>query len=67
MSRATGQPSVNALKEVIDLSVESRIRLDALERVLKEINPLLHDRYLSEIENLRKRKASELKKALRET
>lgn len=66
MNKATGQPSMNALREVIDLWVESRIKLDALESVLKEINPLLHDRYLGEIEYLRKRKASVLKRALTE-
>jgi len=64
MSRAAGQPSMKALREVVDLLVESRIKLDALASVLKEINPLLHDRYLGEIENLKERKASQLKQAL---
>jgi hypothetical protein len=64
MNRATGQPSMNALREVVELWVESQIKLDALEIVLKEINPLLHDRYLGEIKNLKEQKASELKKAL---
>jgi hypothetical protein len=63
MSRATGQPSTNALREVVDLLVESRIKLDALDNVLKEINPLLHERYLGEIEVVRERKASALKRA----
>ena len=63
MSRATGQPSI-ALREVVDLLVESRIKLDALDNVLKEINPLLHERYLGEIEVVRERKASALKQAL---
>jgi len=64
MSRATRQPSMNALREVVDLLVESRIKLDALENVVKEINPLLHERYLGEIEVVKKRKASEFKQAL---
>jgi hypothetical protein len=64
MSRATSQPSMNALRGVVDLLVESRIKLDALENVLKEINPLLHERYLGEIEVVKERKASELKQAL---
>jgi hypothetical protein len=63
MSRATGQPSTSALGEVVDLLVESRIKLDALDNVLKEINPLLHERYLGEIEVVRDRKASALKQA----
>jgi len=66
MNKATGQPSMNALREVIDLWVESRIKLDALESVLKEINPLLHERYLGEIEYLKERNASVLKRALTE-
>jgi hypothetical protein len=64
MSRVTSQPSMNALRGVVDLLVESRIKLDALENVLKEINPLLHERYLGEIEVVKERKASELKQAL---
>ncbi|HTS08273.1 MAG TPA: hypothetical protein VMP68_29220 [Candidatus Eisenbacteria bacterium] len=64
MSRVTGQPSMKALGEVVDLLVESQIKLDALENVVKEINPLLHERYLGEIEVVKKRKASELKRAL---
>lgn len=64
MSRATGQPSTSALSEVVDLLVESRIKLDALENVVKEINPLLHERYLGEIEVVKERTASALKQAL---
>jgi len=55
---------MNALREVVDLLVESRIKLDALENVVKEINPLLHQRYLGEIEVVKKRKASKFKQAL---
>ena len=64
MSGTTEQPSKIGLRKVVDLCVESRIKLDALENVLKEINPLLHERYLGEIEVVKKRKASELKRAL---
>ncbi len=46
MSRATGQPSIG-LREVVDLLVENQIKHDALENVMKEINPLLHERYPS--------------------
>jgi len=44
--------------------VEHRIRLDALEHVLKETNPLAHELYLGTIENLRAEKAAEFKKVL---
>ena len=64
MSRATGQSSMNVLGEVVDLLVDNQIKFDALENVLKEINPLLHERYLGEIEVVTERKASALKQAL---
>jgi hypothetical protein len=63
MSGATGQPSI-ALREVVDLLVENQIKHDALENVMKEIDPLLHERYLGEIEVVKERKASALKQAL---
>ena len=64
MSRVTGQRLPNALVKVVDLLVEHRIRLDALEGVLKETNPLAHDLYLGTIENLRARKAAEVEQVL---
>jgi hypothetical protein len=64
MSRVTGQRLPNALVKIVDLLVEHRIRLDALEGVLKETNPLAHDLYLGSIENLRVRKAAEVEQVL---
>jgi len=64
MSKAAGQPSTDTLSRVVDLLVEHRIKLDALEHVLKETNPLVHDLYLGTIENLQAQKAAELKKVL---
>ena len=64
MSKVAGQSSTNTLSSVVDLLVEHRIKLDALEHVLKETNPLAHELYLGTIENLRTRKAAELKKLL---
>ncbi len=63
MSKAAGQPSTNNLSSVVDLLVEHRIKLDALEHVLKETNPLLHEFYLGTIENLRAQEGAELKKS----
>lgn len=60
MSKATGQPSTNTLSSVVDLLVEHRIKLDALECVLKETNPLVHELYLGTIEKLRAQKAAEV-------
>ena len=56
MSKAAGQPSTNTLSKVVHLLVEDRIKLDALEHVLKETNPLVHEFYLGTIENLRAQK-----------
>ena len=55
---------MNALREVVDLLVDNRIKFDALENVLREINPLLHERYFGEVEVVKGRKASALKQAL---
>jgi hypothetical protein len=67
MSKAAGQPSTNAFSRVVDLLVEHRIKLDALEHVLKETNPLVHEFYLGTIENLRSQKAAEVNQVLTQT
>ena len=67
MSKAAGQPSTNSLSGIVglvDLLVEHKIKIDALEHVLKETNPLVHELYLGTIEKLRAQKAAELKKVL---
>jgi hypothetical protein len=64
MSEAAGQPLPNVLIKVVDLLVESEIRIDAMEQILVKTNPVAYELYLGTIENLRAQKASELKKAL---
>ena len=64
ISKAAGQPSTNAFNRVVDLLVEHRIKLDALEHVLKETNPLAHELYVGTIESLQAQKAAELKTVL---
>ena len=64
MSKTSGQPSTDTLSRVVDILVEHRIKLDALEHVLKETNPIVHDLYLGTIENLQAQKTAELKKVL---
>ncbi len=64
MSKGGGQPSTNTLSRVVDLLVEQRIKLDALEYVLKETNPLVHEFYLGTIENLRAQKGAEVDRVL---
>jgi hypothetical protein len=66
MSKAAGQQSTNTLSSVVDLLVEHRIKLDALEYVLKETNPLAHELYVGTLANLQVREAAELKKVFTE-
>jgi len=58
-----GQPT-DTFSRVVDLLVEHRIKLDALEHALKETNPLAYEFYLGTIENLRVRKAAEVNQVL---
>jgi hypothetical protein len=67
MSKAAGQPLQKALMKVVDLLVESRIRVDALEYVLKETNPLAHELYLGRIEKLHAQKTTEVNRVLAQT
>ena len=64
MSKAAGQQLPTALMRVVDLLVESQIRIDAMEQILVKTNPVAYDLYLGTIENLRAQKAAELKKVL---
>jgi hypothetical protein len=66
MTRVTGPRLPNALVRVVDLLVEHRIRLDALEHVLKETNPLAHDLYLGTVKTLRAQKAAEVNQVLKQ-
>jgi hypothetical protein len=67
MSKVAVQPPTNTLGSVVDLLVEHMIKLDALERVLKETNPLAHDLYLGTIKNLRAQRAAEVNRVLTQT
>ena len=64
MSKAAGQPLPNAFSKVVDLLVESRIRIDAMEQILVKTNSVAYELYLGAIETLRAQKAVEMKKIL---
>jgi hypothetical protein len=64
MSKTAGQPSTDALINVVDLLIESRFRIDAMEQILVKTNPVAYELYLGTIENLRAQKAAEMKKYL---
>jgi hypothetical protein len=67
MRKITGQPFSNALIKVVDLLVESRIRIDAMEQVLVKTNPVAYDLYLGAIENLQAQRTAEVNKVLTQT
>jgi len=64
MSKAAPQPLPHALIKVVDLLIESRIRIDAMEQILVKTNPVAYELYLGMIENLQAQKAAEVKKYL---
>jgi hypothetical protein len=64
MSKTAGQPSPNALIKVVDLLVENRIRIDAMEQILVKTNSVAYELYLGTIENLRAQKAAEVHRVL---
>ena len=64
MSKAAGQPPTNTLSRVVDLLVEQRIRIDAMEQIFVKTNPVAYELYLGTIENLQAQKAAEVKKVL---
>ena len=70
MNNASQKTLMDVFSEIIALSVDNQIKLDAFERVIKEINPLLHEVYLGEVETLTLQNAAKrnlaLSKAVRE-
>ena len=67
MSKAAGQPLPNALKQIVDLLVESRIRIDAMEQILVKTNSVAYPLYLGMIENLQRQKAADVNRVLTRT
>ncbi len=67
MSKAAGQPLPNALTKIVDLFVESRIRIDAMEQILVKTNSVAYELYLGMIDNLRAQKTAEVNRVLAQT
>jgi hypothetical protein len=67
MSKAAGQPLPNALIKVVDLLIENRIRIDAMEQILVKTNPVAYELYLGTIENLQGQKTAEVNRVLSQT
>src|ERR1700690_378180 len=64
MIKVAGQSLPNALIKVVDLLVENRIRIDAMEQLLVKTNPVVYELYRSAIENLQAQKAAEVTRTL---
>jgi hypothetical protein len=64
MSKVAGQSLPNALIKAVDLLLESRIRIDAMEQILVKTNAVAYELYLGTIENLQAQKAAEVKQLL---
>jgi len=64
MKSTVGKTQSNALGEIMELSLENQIKLEALEQILVKTNPMLHELYLGQIDTLRKQKAINLNRAL---
>ena len=67
VSKAAGQPLPNGLIRVVDLLVESRIRIDAMEQLLVKTNSVAYPLYLGMIENLQRQKTAEVNRVLTQT
>jgi hypothetical protein len=67
MIKETGQPSINTLIRIVNLLVENRIRIDAMEQILVKANPVAYKLYLGAIENLRARRTTEVNGVLAQT
>ena len=67
MSKAAGQPLPHALTKVVDLLIESRIRIDAMEQILVKTNSVAYELYLGTIDNLRAQKTAEVNRVLAQT
>jgi hypothetical protein len=67
MSKIANQPLPNALIKVVDLLVESRIRIDAMEQILVKTNSVAYALYLGEIGNRQAQKKAEVNRVLAQT
>jgi hypothetical protein len=67
MSKIAGQPISNVLIKVVDLLLESRIRIDAMEQILVKTNPVAYDLYIGMIKNLQAQKAADMHRPLSQT
>ena len=64
MSKVADHSFPSALIKVVDLLVENRIRIDAMEQILVKTNPVAYDLYLGMIEHLQNQKTAEVNRVL---
>ena len=66
-SKPAGQALPSTLRHIVDLLVENRIRIDAMEQILVKTNSVAYPLYLDTIENLRGQQAAEVTRVLTQT
>ena len=66
-SKAAGQALPSALRNVVDLLIESRIRIYAMEQILVKTNSVAYPLYLGTIEKLQRQKTAEVNRVLTQT
>ena len=67
MSKVAGRQSTNTLRRVVDLLVENRIRIDAMEQILVKTNPVAYELYLGTIDKLQAQKTGSVNRVLSQT
>jgi hypothetical protein len=64
VSTPDGQPLPNVLARIVDLIIENRIRIDAIEQIVVKTNPVAYELYLGMIENLQAQQMAEVNRLL---
>jgi hypothetical protein len=59
--------AISDLGRVVELLVESRIRIDAMEQILVKTNPVAYELYVGTIKNLQAQKTAEVTRVLTQT
>jgi hypothetical protein len=64
MSKVADQPLPNVLMKVVDLLVESRIKIEAMEQLLIKTNAVADALYTEAMKDMRRHKTAEVNRVL---
>jgi hypothetical protein len=67
MSKVAGQPLPNVLMKVVDLLVESRIKIEAMEQLLIKTNAVADALYTEAMKDMQAQKTAEVNRLLTQT